>query len=300
MYELAKKIRPIIGNIKIAQRIEKKIIEKDSSYNLPPIFIIGLPRSGSTLLYQLICNYFYVGYFSNICSLFYGSPVTIMALTKRFHKNLNIKEFISHYGTTKGLFSPSEAGGIYRSWFNETKKITYNQRRKSINKITNMFERPFVWKNLNLSKQVEKLNTIFPDALFIKMERKLEFICQSIYLRIQSHENINIEEFEQIKYTEERNKLNRIINTIIKFDQNLNRDISRLNLNFIAISYEIMCNNPNHVLNQIEQAYLKKGHPLYRRSQEHIEKFLPAERIKLNNIEWRQIKSQLSHSSTIR
>jgi len=45
-------------------------MEKKQNF-YPPIFIVGAPRSGSTLLYQLLAYYYNFSYFTNYSSLFY-------------------------------------------------------------------------------------------------------------------------------------------------------------------------------------------------------------------------------------
>ena len=77
-----------------------------------PIFIIGAPRSGSTLLYQLLVKHTRVGYISNLMSLFPHKMITLAEYTKAWHGSRNLKK--SNLGYIAGLFSPSEAGAIQR------------------------------------------------------------------------------------------------------------------------------------------------------------------------------------------
>ena len=98
-----------------------KILEKDrvKSYsrlnkNFSPIFIIGVPRSGSTLLYQIIINYFKVIFPNNLIKLIPDSLYLGFWFTKIFNKKL-LPIFNSNYGDTSkyGLFQPSEFGGMW-------------------------------------------------------------------------------------------------------------------------------------------------------------------------------------------
>ena len=56
------------------------LLDTEEKLEYPPIFIIGAPRSGSTLLYQVLTDYFEVGYISNLHAHFFGSPACLERL----------------------------------------------------------------------------------------------------------------------------------------------------------------------------------------------------------------------------
>ena len=60
-------------NENLFSRVEEKIHSGSTHKALekPPIFIIGPPRSGSTLLYQVLTSYFDLSYFKNLHSKYY-------------------------------------------------------------------------------------------------------------------------------------------------------------------------------------------------------------------------------------
>ena len=64
---------------------EETLIRKDIGIGYPVIFIIGPPRTGSTLLYQLITICFKVCYFSNFMMRFPFSPCYIAKLIAPFN-----------------------------------------------------------------------------------------------------------------------------------------------------------------------------------------------------------------------
>jgi len=50
---IGKKIQTLLGGLSYGEKCERTLIQKHEHLAFQPIFIIGLPRSGSTLLYQL-------------------------------------------------------------------------------------------------------------------------------------------------------------------------------------------------------------------------------------------------------
>ena len=80
---LGKKIRESIGGIHYLHKLEKNKIASLPLKNInPPIFIIGAPRSGSTLLYQVLINNFKLSYIPNISSIFYKYSYLITSSSK--------------------------------------------------------------------------------------------------------------------------------------------------------------------------------------------------------------------------
>lgn len=74
----------------------------------PHIWVIGLPRSGSTLLMQLICAGLNVGYINNLTARFWRAPQTGMRLSNILLNDTRPKLFSSHYGSSPELSGPHE------------------------------------------------------------------------------------------------------------------------------------------------------------------------------------------------
>ena len=97
---------------------EKRAIAKYTNQSQPmqPIFLIGAPRTGSTLVYQGITNSLDVKYIDNLMdilhrNLFYGAKVSNFLFDSKPHNC-----FKSRFGNTfkYGLHAPSESG---RFWY---------------------------------------------------------------------------------------------------------------------------------------------------------------------------------------
>ncbi len=78
----------------------------------PQLFIIGLPRSGTTLVYQYIVHRLRVSYFSNAVGRYPRSPC-VATLWERATKGDYRSDFASNYGATTGPAAPHEAGNVW-------------------------------------------------------------------------------------------------------------------------------------------------------------------------------------------
>ena len=296
MYGLAKRIRPFIGNIKIGQIIEKKIINNPiSSIDFAPIFIIGLPRSGSTLLYQLIAHYFKTSYFSNLASLCYTYPVTATYIARSFQKKYKIKNFESNFGFTSGMFAPSEAGAIYRYWFYNLGQ-NHEHLKSTCHKISDILKAPFVWKNLHLSYQIDNLSQMFPNCLVVLIERDLQYICQSAYTRTVNGPGLGIKGLTKNELTKSSDVMQSVVMHIRQAYNNILNSIERSNSNVMVVQYTELCDDYKTILDKISKIYNNIGYVLQKKSKFSEQKFTADNYKKLSDQEWKRLIKLLENS----
>ena len=85
---------------------------------LPLVYIVGVPRSGTTLLSQMLCGYLPVGYINNLIARFWLKPSVGIRLSKTVlgeeaRRHITLR---STHGTTEGASSPHEFGYFWRHW----------------------------------------------------------------------------------------------------------------------------------------------------------------------------------------
>jgi len=73
----------------------------------PPVFIIGAPRCGSTLLYKVLTECFKFFYFSNLTARFYKTPICGSLLQNMLGVRARTGEYNFNYGQVEGLGSPN-------------------------------------------------------------------------------------------------------------------------------------------------------------------------------------------------
>ncbi|MGH3051538.1 MAG: sulfotransferase family protein [Gaiellaceae bacterium] len=143
-----------------------------------PIFVVGAPRSGSTLLYQLLVVRFDVAYLSNLHCRFFGAPAFVeRAVGKRLRPP---GDFSSRFGSTRGLAAPSECGPYWYRFFRKSPQHVslaeadpnrLGQLRESVRAFARAAGRPLVFKNLVNSVRLVPLGAALPEALFVFVRR---------------------------------------------------------------------------------------------------------------------------------
>jgi len=190
---------------------EKWKIEKYSKLSLKhqPVFIIGAPRTGSTILYQVLTNQLDVLYIDNLTCIFsknffYGFWLSNKLFGQNAHNN-----FKSYHGNTAqyGLRAPGECGGYWYKWlpkdhhfidYDEITDEMVHEIRREITAVTNYFDKPIIFKNLNAGQRIRLLTRCFPNAKFIFITRDKLMTAQSILLSRRKL-GINEKEFWSIK-----------------------------------------------------------------------------------------------------
>lgn len=156
-----------------------KVSNTQLSY--PPIFIIGAPRSGSTLLYQVLTDYYDVGYLSNFHAKFYGAPSIVERLFHplKWHQK---SDYTSYHGRTEGWLAPGECGQFWYRFFRrkpvyvplvEANPEKLSQLRTSIQCLGNAFGKPILFKNLYCSLRLQAIAKALPESLFIVIHRNM-------------------------------------------------------------------------------------------------------------------------------
>lgn len=284
--------------------IEKKILLKRKSDlgRLHPIFIVGAPRTGSTLLSELLISTYRTSYISNLCALLYRSPVLATKLTKSLGP-VHTFSGISKYGYIQGLSAPSEAGVLFKHWFGDDKGIKQAKPRllfphvvrTAVDSMCCLMGGPLIAKNLYNSMRLRRINQIFPNAIYIYIKRDVLYTAQSIILarrklfkndggwfsvKPQNYETLlELGPFEQVIY-----QIRSIENYIKKvlYDGHIK--------NVIEIWYEDMCSDWQRVLKKIAELCDKYGVTLQENKQltNNISLRLSEERI-LDDREWQRL-----------
>ncbi|WP_259248951.1 sulfotransferase family protein [Salinibacter ruber] len=157
-----------------------------------PVFIVGSPRSGTTLLYQLLARETKAAYVSNFVSRFWGSPVVGAHLYDLvYHEDSKIP-LTSRVGRTPGPHSPHEFAWFWQYWCDwpdvddvstdVLEAFPWERIRREIRGLSQYFGSPLVLKSLNYTNyQIDWLSETFPNAKFLWIRRDPLFTVQSMF-----------------------------------------------------------------------------------------------------------------------
>lgn len=247
----------------------------DIPIQFPIIFTFGVPRTGTTILTQLLSHCLEVGFINNFSARFWLAPVHGIRLS-RIIIGHDKGEFNSEFGRTKSLHDPHEFGYFWYYWLNmqedddfykpgkNISSIDWNGLKKTLANIQTEFNKPMVMKNYFGVPYFEELNKL-ANVLWIYIERNDEDVVQSIYnARVKYYNNpnkwwsIKPPEYDKIKELPYQEQIPAQVYYLKKFYQ---KKVAE-NKNTLKVSYEELCASPMEVLDKV----CKKIKELYGKS----------------------------------
>jgi len=253
------------------QYLFKKEINEYVDYPVkhPFLFVIGAPRSGTTLLTQLIANSFDISYINNLIARFYLAPLHGIRFSNTVLGDVRGSNFISDYARTNRLNEIHEFGYFWRYWLNKNTfdDITYSKEKeneidwKGMKKVLTSLQhetnRPFVFKNIYGSYHMQKFIEILKNVVFIYIERdRLDTAVSILNARNKYNTDLNVWwsyqplEYEQIKNSDYWTQISGQIYYLQKFYL---KEMSQLpEKNYLKVSYKQMCENPHSVIEKIK------------------------------------------------
>ena len=256
-----------LGNTWLLRIFERRLLRDAQDDLLAPMFIIGAPRTGSTLLYQLLIRNFKLSYFNNMQSFFYGSPALIGKLTQKFDLEKCLRQIPeSNFGYIPGAYSPSESGAIFRFWFgdNDLSGIVSESRqqliRKTLGYLSSTISAPFIAKNLNNALRLGTISAVFPESVFLWIKRDPLYASQSL-IKMRRKLYGSDEVWASIKppgyaSISQRLPFEQVVHQIKEINDGISRHFEKEDFaRCIKINYEELCEKPYKILESIAKSY---------------------------------------------
>jgi len=159
-----------------------------SSERMHPIFVVGLPRSGTTLVSQAMARRFNVGYSSNIAALFVSAPLVGALVHQRFHTEVPPTPFESSFGQTTNAMDVHEYGRFWRGQFGlQTNEIPLKasladpaRTASTLRDVARIHNSPTIWKCFYALTGYSSLIDALPELAFVVVKRPLRSVATSL------------------------------------------------------------------------------------------------------------------------
>ncbi|MCP5206940.1 MAG: sulfotransferase [Hahellaceae bacterium] len=282
-HELSQRRPPWLKNEQIDQYLEKLnnlLAEADLDNpktgdkppkDLPLIYVVSAPRSGGTLLSQVLCKHLDVGYIDNIAARFWLRPSAGINLSKsiRNFTNQDHISFSSYYGRTKGPLEPNEFGYFWRHWFNLDTSINHKLSNRHLsnidifhlratlrNEILAAFGKAVVLKNPICGLQANFLTKVHPKTLFVYIKRNPYDVAVSIMNARKTHygDYSSWWSLKPSNYPDFINPLSpadEVFDQVIQCNKDLEHELNKRHVNSITLNYDELCRSPEMVLDHI-------------------------------------------------
>ncbi|MBK8338981.1 MAG: sulfotransferase [Flavobacteriales bacterium] len=254
----------------------------------PVVFVIGAPRSGTTLLMQWLAATGLFAVPSNLLSRFYGTPY----LGGRIQRLLtdpafNYKDelgdpeqqavaYESHIGKTKGMLQPNEFWYFWRRFIPnvDPEWITPEQEaridtagfRAGVAAIEAAFDRPLATKGIILQYNLAALQRIFPKVLFIHTHRHPFFNIQSLLKARQQYFgeertwfSVKPKEYQQLK---DLDPVQQVAGQVYHTQVGIEVELAGMPRNALSIAHEDFCSDPAAFYARLKERLAALGHQI--------------------------------------
>jgi hypothetical protein len=248
----------------------------------PPLFVIGPPRGGTTLVGLHIFNTFEFAYFPNVSKLHRKTPY-MRARLARSH-GAWAPSYDNAYGNVNGDLALSDGWDIFQRWFEpyseSAREHAANARGlvKLAARFEQLFDAPFFAKNNANSMRVGALAELFPRALFVHVTRGYPEAASSL-LEARRRHGVALNRWwsaapPQMLGRKFASELEQVAATLWGLDRYIEDQLARLpDERWTSVDYEAFCAYPNEIIDWIAARYASAGVALRRRAGERPDRF---------------------------
>ncbi|MCA9034979.1 MAG: sulfotransferase [Planctomycetaceae bacterium] len=291
---------------------EARTISANKSSGQPVLLLVGAPRSGTTLAYQVLSRYLDVSYFSNLTSFFPRSPISgsqMFGWLARQHR----ADFDNFYGQTAGLSGPNDGFAIWNQWLGDDRfaprtDLSSDELRSMcqfFDTWTATFGKPFLNKNNRNTSCLDQLCLAIPNARCIVIRRNPVLVAQSLIKareQVQGDKNVGwgLKAHENAASEDRLAYVDDVCDQIVQIEQELDEQLSRIPSDrVVEVTYEGFCENPiaalREIVSQIPQVRLRED-----LIEAELKPFRVSSVISLTSDEHRRVLRRLEHYSGAR
>jgi hypothetical protein len=246
------------------QIAEARRLRSAGSTILPLVLIVGAPRAGTTLVYQVLARYLPVTYFTNLSALFPRAPLTATRLfqTRSHTAGTSLH---SYYGNTAGLAGPNDAFHVWNRWLGTDRyrtppaldQVATADMRQFFAAWTETFGRPLLNKNNRNADCVALLGQLLPEAFFVIVRRDPVYVAQSLVIARQhiqgdKRRKWGLRSLDQEAEGDPLGYIDSVCEQILEIERKISQDQRSLSAaRFIDVDYEQFCRNPAEVITSV-------------------------------------------------
>ncbi len=253
--------------------------ETQNPEQLPILYIVGLPRSGTTLLSQIVSRFLPLGYINNLIARFWLKPSVGIRLSQAVLGNDARKYITTHseHGTTIGPYEPHEFGYFWWYWLKLGQAPTHHLSDEMLstldanglkiqleNEILASFNSPVVFKNIICGFHAAFLSRLHPLSIFVYIKRDLYALAVSI-LNARKERYGSFQAWWSLKpstYPFEippGDFVAEVAMQVKECKREMEQELTKPGVIAIHVTYEELCSNPAQVMDKICTKFYEIG-----------------------------------------
>ncbi|WP_151526462.1 sulfotransferase [Serinicoccus kebangsaanensis] len=227
----------------------------------PSGHVVGLPRSGTTFLFQALAASGRVGYPSNLMALFWRSPWVGARLQRQLSVTASTTSLNSVAGRTPEPLDPHEFGYFWRDALgHDTNALEPSgsarppaDLRRALDAISSIFQAPTVYKNFLVPAHLDYLSEVGAQR-YLLVERSLDQVAASL---VRTRRSLEIPESSWFgiappgPWPAFSSDLERVAFQVAHVQRAIESSGIRDRAETLVVTYEQLCRNPAQELPRV-------------------------------------------------
>jgi hypothetical protein len=239
----------------------------------PTLHVVGVPRSGTTLLYQVVAAGLEVGYVSNLVAAFWRAPVLGLRLARKLGLDRFDSSFASSFGRTGGVAEPHEFGyfwnhhlrypGLSELPEGHEETIDWARLRTVLVAMAHWNRAPIAFKPMLLVWHLERMAREMPRTCYVWIRRDLRLTALSL-LEMRKALFGSFEAWASLRpggagWLADEPPWRQVAAQVVVLDRTIEAALSRVGDGVLAVEYEDLCASPGVVLEQVRTLLGSRG-----------------------------------------
>jgi len=157
----------------------------------PILHVIGPPRSGTTLLMQLVTSHLDVGYINNLAASFWRAPLFGIRLSRKLCPESAETRFVSRFGRTTSISEPHEFGYFWKDLLNypdlseqepgHEETVDWERAGQLLTAMAAEFHKPLVFKSFLVGWHAARVCREMSRTCVVQIRRDPTDTARSLY-----------------------------------------------------------------------------------------------------------------------
>jgi hypothetical protein len=260
-------------NLALAPYEEADYLDLEETH--PTVHVIGVPRSGTTLLYQVIASGLEIGFVNNLVAAFWLAPVYGLRLSRKLGLDRQTSAFESSFGRTPGIAEPHEFGYFWNHHLRypdlceqppgHEESIDWARLRTVLVNLAHASGGPMAFKPMLLTWHLERMLEHMPRTCYVWIRRDLGETALSL-LRMRRSLRGSEAAWTSLRphgreWLEGEPPWRQVAGQVVVLERVIAEAAARMGPEHVLeLRYETLCTSPRAVLEQVRDFLGAKGY----------------------------------------
>lgn len=273
-YQKSSRFEQVLTSLNTTLADAQREVLQDVGELYPTIHILGAPRSGTTLVSQLLPSFLGVGHINNLIATFWKAPVYGIELSKKLIGMTYKSTFHSDFGRTTGINEPHEFGYFWNHHLkydslaqkdtDHEENIDWNGLSYLIRNMLSSYGCPIVFKSFLLGFHARTFYSYLPKTCFIYIKRNLvDNVLSILDMRTKLNGDVSVwgsikpAQYDRLK---ELDVYEQVVGQVMCLEHEYLKQLDQIpETNKILFRYEDLCERPSEFLSFVQTKFLKNS-----------------------------------------